>query len=298
MAPPAGKFRPFRLLTEPFHDGNFRRLIAFLATWAFAVNLASPFLTVYMLRTLNLPMSRVVFLNVISQLANLAFLSIWGRLGDRFGSRAVLQVTAPLYLVCLLVWSISGQPWLGEMLLPLLVVLHVLMGIALAGVALATGTIAMKLSPMGRATSYLAANSVVTSVSASLASLAGGACADFFAARELGLSITWIGPRTEVGFEALTFHSWTFFFVLAFIVGLIALRLLRAVKEGSEVKEPISIQHVVAEASRSLQSLSSVAGLNKLGRFQFSFLRSGLPLTGETSPPTRRAAINGNSTEI
>ena len=298
MTPVTEKFHPYRLLTEPFHDGNFRRLIAFLATWSFSVNLASPFLTVYMLRTLGLPMSRVVLFNVISQVCNLAFLNVWGRLGDRYGSQSVLQVASPLFLACLLVWSVTGQPYLGEMLLPLLVLLHMLMGVATGGVALATGTIAMKLSPIGRATSYLAANSVVTSISASLASLAGGACADFFAARELGLSITWIGPRTEVGFEALTFHSWTFFFVLAFIVGLIALRLLRAVKEGSEVKEPISIQHVVAEASRSLQSLSSVAGLNKLGRFQFSFLRSGLPLTGETSPPTRRAAINGNSTEI
>ena len=199
---------------------------------------------------------------------------LWGRLGDRYGSRSVLQVTAPLFLACLLVWSVSGQPWLGEMLLPLLVILHVLMGVATAGVALATGTIAMKLSPIGRATSYLAANSVVTSVSASLAALAGGACSDFFAARELSLSITWKGPDTEVGFEALTFHSWTFFFALAFALGLIALRLLRAVKERGEVRETISRQQLVAEASRSLHSLSSVAGLHKLARFPFVLLRT------------------------
>jgi MFS family permease len=78
-----------------------------------------------MLRRLGLPMSRVVLFNVIS---NLAFLNVWGRLGDRYGSRSVLQVTAPLFLACLLVWSVSGQPWLGGMLLPLLVLVHVLMG--------------------------------------------------------------------------------------------------------------------------------------------------------------------------
>ncbi|MBO0735956.1 MAG: MFS transporter [Alphaproteobacteria bacterium] len=286
MAPPDEKFRPFRLLAEPFHDGNFRRLIGFLAMWNFAVNLASPFLTVYMLRTLGLPMSRVVLFNVISQLSNLAFLNIWGRLGDRYGSRSVLQVTAPLFLACLLVWSVSGQPWLGEMLLPLLVLLHVLMGVATAGVALATATIAMKLSPIGRATSYLAANSVVTAASASLASLAGGACADFFAARELSLSITWKGPGTEVGFEALTFHSWTFFFALASALGLIALRLLRAVKERGEVRETISVQQLIAETRRSVHSLSSVAGLHKLSRFPFARLRHRPTLTGETPPPT------------
>jgi len=285
MARVAEKFRPFRLLTEPFQDGNFRRLVAFLAMWSFSANLASPFLTVYMLRTLGLPMSRVVLLNVISQLSNLAFLNVWGRLGDRYGSRSVLRVTAPLFLACLLIWSVSGQPWLGEMLLPFLVMLHVLMGVATAGVALATGTIAMKLSPIGRATSYLAANSVVTSVSASLASLAGGACSDFFAARELSLSITWKGPDTEVGFEALTFHSWTFFFALASALGLIALRLLRAVKERGEVTETISVQQLVAEARRSLHSLSSVAGLHKLAGFPFAMLRHRQASTAETPPP-------------
>jgi len=289
MAPAAEIFHPFRLLTEPFHDGNFRRLIAFFATWSFAVNLASPFLTVYMLRMLHLPMSRVVMFNVISQLSNLAFLSIWGRLGDRFGSRAVLQVTTPLFLACLLVWSVSGQPWLGEMLQPLLVLLHVLMGIALAGVALATGTIAMKLSPLGRATSYLAANSVVTSAAASLASLAGGACADFFAARELGLSITWKAPGTKVAFPALTFHSWTFFFVLAFLVGLIAVRLLRRVKEGGEVRESISVQHLLAEASRSLQSLSSVAGVLKTSKFPSSLLLRPALSVGTSAPDPEKS---------
>lgn len=258
MAPVTEKFHPYRLLTEPFHDGNFRRLIAFLAMWSFAVNLASPFLTVYMLRTLGLPMSRVVLFNVISQLCNLAFLNVWGRLGDRYGSRSVLQAASPLFLACLLVWSVTGEPWLGEMLLPILVLLHMLMGVATAGVALATGTIAMKLSPMGRATSYLAANSVVTSISASLASLAGGACADFFAARELSLTITWKGPASQVGFQALIFHSWTFFFALAFALGLIALRLLRSVEERGEVREAISVKDLIAEARRSATNLSSV----------------------------------------
>ncbi|MCL2430366.1 MAG: MFS transporter [Alphaproteobacteria bacterium] len=287
MTPVTEKFHPYRLLTEPFHDGNFRRLIAFLATWSFSVNLASPFLTVYMLRTLGLPMSRVVLFNVISQVCNLAFLNVWGRLGDRYGSQSVLQVASPLFLACLLVWSVTGQPYLGEMLLPLLVLLHMLMGVATGGVALATGTIAMKLSPIGRATSYLAANSVVTSISASLASLAGGACADFFAARELSLSITWKGPAAEVGFQALTFHSWTFFFALAFALGLIALRLLRTVEERGEVREAISVQELIAEARRSAANLSSVAGLNKLGRFPFAQLwsRRRRALTVLKAPP-------------
>ena len=40
---------------------------------------------------------------------------------------------------------------------PLLVALHVLMGVAMAGITLATGNIGLKLAPSGEGTSYLAA---------------------------------------------------------------------------------------------------------------------------------------------
>jgi MFS family permease len=277
-------FDPLQVLVEPFRDGVFRRLIAFLAAWNFAVNLAAPFLAVYMLRTLGFPMSTVVILNVVSQIANLAFLRIWGKLGDSFGNRPVLRITAPLFLFCLLAWSATGLPWLAGITLPLIVLLHVAMGLSTAGVGLASGNIAMKLSPTGRATAYLAANGVVTSVSASLASLLGGASADFFAAHELSLSVTWKSPESSVAFDALTLHSWTFFFALAFLIGLFSLRLLGAVEERGELKEGIAIRHLLAETRRSLHSLSSVAGLQKLGRLPFSALRPGRLYRTATEP--------------
>ena len=40
-----------RRLTAWYGDLNFRNLILFLALWSFAVNLAAPFLTVYLLQT-------------------------------------------------------------------------------------------------------------------------------------------------------------------------------------------------------------------------------------------------------
>ena len=89
------------------------------------MNLASPFLTVYMLKTLNFPMSMVVILNVVSQLSNLAFLQVWGKLGDTYGNRPVLRVTAPLFLFCFLGWSATGLGWLSGFVLPLIVLLHI-----------------------------------------------------------------------------------------------------------------------------------------------------------------------------
>jgi hypothetical protein len=51
-----------RLLSQPFKDENFRKLIAFLCSWNFAVNLAGPFFMVYMLKRLGLSMSFIICL--------------------------------------------------------------------------------------------------------------------------------------------------------------------------------------------------------------------------------------------
>jgi hypothetical protein len=50
-----------RILSEPFRNRNFRRLLVFLSTWNFATNLAA-FLTVYLLQQLRLDMGTVVML--------------------------------------------------------------------------------------------------------------------------------------------------------------------------------------------------------------------------------------------
>ena len=72
-----------------------------------------------------------------------------------------------------------GIPWMQPVTLYLLFGIHILMGIATAGVALASGNIAMKLSPGGQATGFLAAGSVVIASCAAIAPVIGGLCADF-----------------------------------------------------------------------------------------------------------------------
>jgi MFS family permease len=110
---PAEKAIPrLALLIAPLRDENFRRLIIFLSSWNFAANLAAPFFTVYMLKSLNYPMTTILALTIASQLSNLAALGLWGALIDRFSNKAVLEITAPLFLVCTLAWTITGAPWI------------------------------------------------------------------------------------------------------------------------------------------------------------------------------------------
>ena len=131
---------PISCWLTPFRDGNFRRLMVFLSSWNFAANLASPFFAVYMLRTLGYSMTTVIALTMASQLSNLAALGLWGGLIDRFSNKAVLGISAPLFLACTLAWTFTGLTWVCPADL-LLLGIHVLMGIATAGVALASGNI-------------------------------------------------------------------------------------------------------------------------------------------------------------
>jgi MFS family permease len=273
MAPPARATRLGTLFAAPFRDANFRRLILFLASWNFAVNLAAPFFAVYMLKTLAYGMTDIMILTVASQLTSLASLGIWGRLIDRFGSKAVLSVSAPLFLACMLGWTLTGLPWTQGMTFYLLFAIHMLMGLSTGGVALASSNIAMKLSPSGQATAYLAANSVVCAAFAGIAPMIGGLCADFFAAHQLTLAFTWTGASRELTVQVLNFHSWTFFFGFACLVGIYSLHRLSWIEDVSGSADPLLLRQLLLEARRSLMSLSSAAGLLRIARSPLSLLR-------------------------
>jgi MFS family permease len=257
---------PLAMLIAPFRDTNFRRLIVFLSSWSFAANLAAPFFAVYMLKSLGYSMTYVVILTTASQLSNLAAVGLWGNLIDRFSNKAVLWYSAPLHLLCTMGWTLTGLSWITPIVFYLLLAIHVLMGVATAGVALATGNIAMKLSPAGQATAFLAASSVVSASCAALGPITGGLCADFFAAHELTLDFTWKGGVDAVTLQILHLHAWTFCFGLAFLLGLVSLHRLTLVQEAARAINPLLMRDLLLETRDAVRGLSSVAGLVRVGR--------------------------------
>ena len=269
----AEKPRFLWLLAQPFKDINFRNLIAFLGSWSFAVNLAAPFFTVYMLKRLGLNMSFIIILAVVSQLMSVAFFRIWGKLSDRFSNKSVLRVSGPLFIGCILAWTFTTLPERYLLTIPLLVVIHILTGISTAGVSLASGNIGLKLAPKGQATSFLATINLVNSVAAGIGSVLGGRFADFFIERELSWTIRWVSPGKELAFQTLNLQQWDFFFILAFLIGLYSIHRLAAVREVGEVKEKIVVHELMSEIGRATRNLSTVGGLRHMTQFSFSILR-------------------------
>lgn len=255
------------LFLKPFSDSNFRNLIFFAAVWNFAINLAAPFFTVYMLKRLNLDMFFITILLTISQVANIIFFRVWGPLCDRLSNKSILSVSGALYLLVILTWTFTTMPERHFLTIPLLILIHILGGVALAGISLATANIALKLSPKGDATAYLVNYGISSNFVAAVAPLLGGVLADFFAVRQLAFTFAWVEPSHKFVLEAISIEEFDFLFLFAFLLGLYALYRLGKVREEGEVKEAIVVRELISEFVRDEKSLSTIGGIRRLTFF-------------------------------
>ncbi len=267
--------RPIReVLAEPLRDGNFRKLLVFLASWNFAVNLAAPFFTVYMLVRLGLPMAGVLGLSVVSQAANVTFFRIWGRMADRIGNKAVLSLSGSLFIVSIGLWPFTTLPERYVLTVPMLLAIHLLAGISTAGVNLCAGGITLKLAPRGKATAFLATNALTSGLAATVAPILAGIGADWVAANRLTLELHWASPGLgQRLLTAVDLQGLDFLFMIAVLFGLYALHRLLAVREVGVAEEGVAAAELYGEVRRSLRHVSNVAGLRRLSSFPYALLR-------------------------
>lgn len=235
------------LLSKPFRDTNYRRVMIFLTLWNFAINLASPFFVVVMIKQLNLDMGLITILTVLSQTTNIIFLGFLGRL-SKYSNKSVLQFSSPIFLVCILVWVFTTAFESIVLVLSLLIIVHIFTGISTAGVTLAMGNITLRLAPKKDAAPYLATNTVFTSLAAGIAPIIGGFL-----------------------FQLLFYQNWNFYFLVVFLIGLLSMFWLSKIKETGEVTPRTFIHEFLLEIKRGVRNFSSAAGIHHMIHFP-SFL--------------------------
>jgi MFS family permease len=246
-------------IVSPFRDRDFRCVLVYIASWNIASNIAAPFLAVYLLQQLGYPISVVTALWVTSQIANALTLYLWGRLSDRLSNKAILAVAVPLHFLCLLALAFVAMAGATVALVALFAI-HFLMGAAGGGISLATGNMTLKLAPHGQGTSYLAAISLVGSVTGGLAAMLGGALAHGFEAANVSIVVRWAGVARSGEVALITFARWQFLFLIATLLGLYVLHALTRIDEGREISQRLVIQNFALEAVRTVNEISSVAG--------------------------------------
>ncbi|HIJ64809.1 MAG TPA: MFS transporter [Candidatus Hydrogenedentes bacterium] len=348
----------FRTLAQPFKDLNFRHFLIYVAMWSVAMNFAAPFFAVYMIKRLGLSMTWILGLSVVSQLLNIAFFGVWGRLADRFSNKSVISVTSPLFLACFMLWPLTTMPERHAFTIPILFAIHILGGITTAGFGICSSNLAFRSAPRGKATSYLAVNGLVIGAAAMLAPIAAGVAADFFENKELSIVLSATDkaekkeedavqgpeavsspappaaePRTPVPdrdvsqppvvqepdadlgiiqdvhaeqtlrrlaeweaaararrgpvifrepegetvrLPAMSLEGLDFVFVIAFLLGVLALHRLGNIKEEGEAEDVMVRKEFYSEMRRAARSVSSVSGLRHLAAVPYTRMRRAI----------------------
>lgn len=230
------------LFKRPLQDANFRKLLAFNSAWVFALNMATPFFTVFMLKTLNLSLSYIIGLGILNQLASILTVRTWGAFADRYSNKTIIAISAPFYIACIIAWCYLGLYPGFYKNIALLALIHIGTGISTAGVNISVTNIGLKLSPSKHAIVYLSTKNIITSAFASIAPLLGGRLADYFQNRSLNIDASWTSDGVQNVFHILSLHQWSFLFAIGAVLALLSLELLVHVTEVGEVEKDFVVR--------------------------------------------------------
>jgi MFS family permease len=227
------------VLQRPLRDRNFRKLLVFNSAWVFALNIATPFFVVFMMKKMGLSISWIIALTITSQICSILTVRMWGRFADNYSNKTVIGICAPLYILCLLGWCYVGIYTRDYLNIFLLFVIHAGMGVTNAGINLSLTNISLKLSPAEESVVYLSTKNIITALFSFIAPLIGGYLADYFSSRSLSIDAQWKSPGWQKVIHLLDLHEFNFLFLIAAGLAFIAVEFLLAVKETGEVAKNV-----------------------------------------------------------
>jgi len=250
--PPVKEFPEFSLkeLTRPFLNSNFRTLISFTVLWNLASNFATPFFSVYLLSQLNYPVSSVLGLTVFAQMVTIVSLGFWGNYSDTFNNKAVLRVCVPLYMLSVIAWTYTTFPVAHSLTFPLLLIIHLMIGIANGGISLAVGNIGLKLAPQKSGSVFLISMNMSNSLVAGFGPIISGMVAAYFALKDLSIGFSYTGPGLKEVIPLISLQSWDFAFVFSVLLGILSLKTLIHIQEGESQQQYYLWGYIKAQLRR------------------------------------------------
>lgn len=254
-----------RIVSDTLANRDERQVVAFLASWTFAVNLASPFYTVYLLERVGLPMLWVIILAAISQGATAIAVRSWGRLAEQFSIHTVLRVSGILFLATVAAWPVLGRIGDRGLLLVCFAAAHAIAGLAAGGVTLGTTTIALEVAPPSRAGEFLAFNATCSGVASGVAPLLGGVASSWLAGSQLDVAVRWSHETVGGALVPVHLRGLDFLFLASAALGLYAIHRLLAIPErerGASHRAMAALaEELQLRARAPVRMLSTVPGL-------------------------------------
>lgn len=146
---------------------NLGRYILFLFAMGFAVNIASPYFTVYQLRDLKFSYLAFTALETVSSLATLLAITRWGQAADRAGNLKMLVLSSALIPFVPLLWLLSTN-------LAYLGLVQAFSGLAWAGFNLCSVNYLFDATTAENRTRYLGYFNACNGLAAGLGAFLGG----------------------------------------------------------------------------------------------------------------------------
>jgi len=190
-----------------------------------------------------------------------------------------------MYIVSLALWPFTALPDPHQMTSVYLTIIHLFLGVSIAGIVVSSMNIVFTLAPQKEATSYLAVNGTLVSIVSAIAPIIGGLISHYLEYWEFQTTLKSKLPEAgDVVLHLVDIRGLEYLFVISIIFGMYALERLSFVQEGREVPGEVIYQEFFRETRRALRNLSTATGIFYLMNIP-SFL-------------TQRRKENAQATEI
>jgi MFS family permease len=164
--------RSLRPAFRPFGDRSVRGLVTYLAAWNLAVGVAGSFFSLHMLQNLRMGFTLIALHGAALATARIVAAPLWGRAIDRLGARPVLATCSFGIAAIPLIWLFATPERLWPLAFDAIGA-----GVLWGGHGLATFSLPLSVTPKRGRPHYLAAFSLTSGVSFSVATALAGALA-------------------------------------------------------------------------------------------------------------------------
>lgn len=160
----------FRTILSPFTDRRFMAATLFISGFILAQNVVVPLFSYVMLEIMNLRTGQVTLIAMLQNLVMMVSYYFWGVLNSKYATNTLLLWTFPLI-------SLSCVLWIGIVsfrALPVLILVHIILGFSLAGYNLLAFNFLIGDSPKAERPMYISAFSACTGIAGFIGPMLGG----------------------------------------------------------------------------------------------------------------------------
>ncbi len=169
-------WKPFK---ESLENNHFRRTMLFCIIWNAIFNFSNPFLPVFLMKRIGYSLLVIICLTVFNQFANVISFAFWKKFSTRYGNRSLLYLCIPIFFTTVISWFISAEIKDSTLQWYLILGLHIISGICVAGINLCLTNTIFLTTPRGKATAPLALNSSLNGLVAGIAPILAGYIAEY-----------------------------------------------------------------------------------------------------------------------